>query len=144
MQLRHFQNRDLADVWQVASESLRERYDPTLFTQLVPFWPDGLLVIEDMGRVVAFVFGVMSGAQQARVLMLAVNRNYRGAGLGTLLTQEFFRECGKKGVRQVSLEVRASNIGAQRFYQRLGFFTVRRVPRYYSDGEDGVLLLRYL
>ncbi len=144
MQLRHYQNRDLADVWQVASESLRERYDPTLFTQLGPFWPDGLLVIEDMGRVVAFVFGVMSGAQQARVLMLAVNRNYRGAGLGTLLTQEFFRECGKKGVRQVSLEVRASNIGAQRFYQRLGFFTVRRVPRYYSDGEDGILLLRYL
>ncbi len=102
MQLRHFQNRDLADVWQVASESLRERYDPTLFTQLVPFWPDGLLVIEDLGRVVAFVFGVMSGTQHARVLMLAVNRNYRGAGLGTLLTQEFFRECGKKGVRQVS------------------------------------------
>lgn len=144
MQLRHFQNRDLADVWQVASDSLRERYDPTIFTQLVPFWPDGLLVIEDMGRVVAFVFGVMSGVQQARVLMLAVDRNYRGAGLGTLLTQEFFRECGKKGVRQVSLEVRASNIGAQRFYQRLGFFTVRRVPRYYSDGEDGILLLRYL
>ena len=144
MQLRYFQNRDLADVWQVASESLHERYDPTIFTQLVPFWPDGLLVIEDMGRVVAFVFGVMSGVQQARVLMLAVDRNYRGAGLGTLLTQEFFRECGKKGMRQVSLEVRASNVGAQRFYQRLGFFTVRRVPRYYSDGEDGILLLRYL
>ncbi len=144
MQLRHFHNRDLADVWQVASESLRERYDPTLFTQLVPFWPDGLLVIEDMGRVVAFVFGVMSGAQHARVLMLAVSRNYRGAGLGTLLTQEFFRECGKKGVRQVSLEVRASNIAAQRFYTRLGFFTVRRVTKYYSDGEDGILLLRYL
>lgn len=144
MQLRHFQNRDLADVWQVASESLRERYDPTLFTQLVPFWPDGLLVIEDLGRVVAFVFGVMSGTQQARVLMLAVDRNYRGGGLGTLLTQEFFRECGKKGVRQVTLEVRASNVAAQRFYQRLGFFTVNRVSRYYSDGEDGILLLRYL
>lgn len=144
MQLRHFQNRDLAEVWQVASESLRERYDPTIFTQLVPFWPDGLLVIEDKGRVVAFVFGVMSGVQQARVLMLAVDRNYRGAGLGTLLTQEFFRECAKEGLRQVSLEVRASNVGAQRFYQRLGFFTVRRVPRYYSDGEDGILLLRYL
>ncbi|HNU36509.1 MAG TPA: GNAT family N-acetyltransferase, partial [Methanomassiliicoccales archaeon] len=104
----------------------------------------GLLVIEDMGRVVAFVFGVMSGVQQARVLMLAVDHRYRGAGLGTLLTQEFFRECGKKGVRQVSLEVRASNIGAQRFYQRLGFFTVRRVSKYYSDGEDGIFLLRYL
>mgnify|MGYP001768316434 CR=1 FL=1 len=144
MQIRHFQNRDLADVWQVAAESLRERYDPTLFTQLVPFWPEGLIVIEDLGRVIGFVFGVMSGVQQARVLMLAVDRRYRGAGLGTMLTHEFFRECGKKGVRQVSLEVRASNVGAQRFYQRLGFFTVRRSARYYSDGEDGIFLLRYL
>jgi ribosomal protein S18 acetylase RimI-like enzyme len=144
LQIRHFHNQDLADVWQVASEALRERYDPSIFTQLVSFWPDGLLVIEDMGRVVAFVFGVMSGVQHARILMLAVDRNYRGAGLGTLLTQEFFRECGKKGLRQISLEVRASNFSAQRFYQRLGFFTVRRVPRYYSDGEDGILFLRYL
>jgi len=57
---------------------------------------------------------------------------------------EVTEECGKKGVRQVSLEVRASNFDAQRFYQRLGFFTVRRVPKYYSDGEDGMLFLRYL
>lgn len=95
MQIRYFQGRDLADVSQVAAESLRERYDPTLFLQLVPFWPEGLIVVEDMGRVVGFVFGVMSGHQQARVLMLAVDRLYRNGGLGTLLTQEFFRECGK-------------------------------------------------
>ena len=144
MQLRRFQDRDLIDVWQVATESLREHYDPTLFTQLVPFWPEGLIVIEDMGKVIAFIFGVLSGPQQARVLMLAVDRRFRNMGLGTLLTQEFFRECAKKGVRQVSLEVRASNIGAQRFYQRLGFFVVRRLAYYYSDGEDGILMMRYL
>lgn len=144
MLIRHFQNRDLADIWQVASDSLREHYDPAIFTQLVPCWPEGLIVIEDMGRVVAFVFGVISGVQQARILMLAVDRRHRGAGLGTLLTQEFLRECAKKGVTQVSLEVRVSNVGAQRFYQRLGFFPVRRMERYYSDGEDGLLMLRYL
>jgi ribosomal-protein-alanine N-acetyltransferase len=142
--LRHFQNRDLTDIWQVATDSLRERYDPTLFTQLLPFWPEGLIVIEDLGRVIGFVFGVMSGPQQARILMLAVDRRYRGGGLGTLLTREFFRECGKRGIRQVSLEVRVSNQAALRFYQRLGFFNVRRVTRYYSDGEDGIFLLRYL
>jgi len=40
--------------------------------------------------------------------------------------------------------VRVSNVGAQRFYQRLGFFSVRRASRYYSDGEDGIFLMRYL
>jgi len=144
LQIRYFQNRDLADVCQIAADTLRERYDPTLFLQLVPFWPEGLMVVEDMGRPVGFVFGVMSGHQQARILMLAVNRQYRNAGLGTLLTQEFFRECGKKGIRQVSLEVRVSNYAALKFYQRLGFFNVRRASHYYSDGEDGIFLLHYL
>jgi len=99
---------------------------------------------EDMGRVIGFVFGVMSGSQEARVLMLAVDRRYRAMGLGTLLTHEFFRECGKRGIRQVSLEVRVSNQAALRFYQRLGFFNVRMATHYYSDGEDGIFLLRYL
>jgi len=30
------------------------------------------------------------------------------------------------------------------FYQRLGFFNVRRVQRYYSNGEDGIFMMRYL
>ncbi len=144
MQLRYFLGRDLTDICQVASTSLREMYDPSLFMQLVPFWPEGLIVIEDMGRVIGFVFGVMSGHQQARILMLAVNQRYRGAGLGTMLCQEFFRECGKRGIRQISLEVRVSNRSAMRFYQRLGFFNVSMVSCYYSDGEDGIFLMRYL
>ncbi len=144
MQIRYFQGRDLDDVRQLAAESLRERYDPNLFLQLVPFWPEGTIVIEDLGRIIGFVLGIMSGEQHARILMLAVDRRYRGGGLGTLLAREFLRECGKRGVRQVSLEVRVSNMAAMRFYQRLGFFNVRRASRYYSDGEDGLFMLHYL
>ena len=144
LQVRYYHTADLADVCRVATDSLRERYDPSLFYQLVPYWPEGLIVVEDLGRVIGFIFGVMSGPQQARILMLAIEPRYRGRGLGTLLSGEFFRECGKKGVRQVNLEVRVSNAAAMRFYQRLGFFNVCRASHYYSDGEDGVFMMRYL
>lgn len=144
MQIRYFQGRDLADVCRVASASLLEHYDPNLFLQLTPYWPEGLIVIEHMGRVIGFVFGIRSGTQQARVLMLAIDDRYRSGGLGSMLTQEFFRECAKKGICQVTLEVRASNQRAMHFYQRLGFFNVRRVQRYYSNGEDGIFMMRYL
>jgi len=144
LQIRYFQGRDLADICQVASTSLLEHYDPNLFVQLVPYWPEGLIVIEDMGRVVGFVFGIRSGERQARILMLAINDRYRGGGLGTMLTEEFFRECAKRGICQVTLEVRVSNDKAMRFYQRLGFFNVRIVQRYYSNGEDGLFMMRYL
>jgi ribosomal protein S18 acetylase RimI-like enzyme len=144
LQVRHYRHADLADVCQLASDSLRERYDPSLFYQLVPYWPEGLIVVEDMGRIIGFVFGVMSGPQEARILMLAIDRIFRGRGLGTLLTREFFRECGKRGVRRVTLEVRVSNVGAMHFYQRLGFLNIRRASHYYSDGEDGLFMMRYL
>lgn len=144
MQIRYYQSRDLTGICQLAADSLRERYDPSLFWQLVPYWPEGLIVMEDMGRVVGFIFGVVSGHQQARVLMLAIANPYRGGGLGTMLTQEFIRECGKRGIRQVSLEVRVSNQSAMHFYERLGFFSVRRAEQYYSDGEAGIFMMRYL
>ena len=144
MQIRYFRNRDLAEVNQVAYVSLQERYDPMLFLQFAPYWPEGFIVMEDRGRVIGFIFGVRSGPQQARILMLVIDSSFRGGGLGTMLTNQFFCECAKKGLRQVALEVRASNSKALRFYQRLGFFNVRRISDYYSNGEDGISMLRYL
>ncbi len=42
------------------------------------------------------------------------------------------------------LEVKASNHGALSLYSKLGFDEVGRRPRYYSDGEDALLLQKQL
>lgn len=38
------------------------------------------------------------------------------------------------------LEVRASNHGAQQLYEQLGFARVGLRRRYYSNGEDAILM----
>jgi ribosomal-protein-alanine N-acetyltransferase len=142
--IRYFRPSDLWAVYELASNTLKERYNPTVFTQLSPYWPNGFLVAEEMGRVVGFLFGIMSSESECRVLMLAVKKEHRNHGVGSLLLTNFIREGALRGVHLVTLEVRSSNLSAIRFYQRFGFMLTGRIPNYYSNGEDGYTLKLHL
>ena len=136
MQIRPFRPSDLARVYELACTTLSENYNPTLFTDLFVYWPEGFKVLEHEGRVRGFVFGVLLSRSDARILMLAMDPMMRGKGLGTVLYREFQRECNLKGISHITLEVRVSNRVAIHFYEKLGFQITGRVPRYYSNGED--------
>jgi [ribosomal protein S18]-alanine N-acetyltransferase len=136
MHLRQFRPSDLQRVYELACTSLSENYNPTLFIDLYVYWPEGFVVLEHEGRILGFVFSILLSRSDARILMLAVDPQMRGRGLGTVLYREFRRECGLKGIRHITLEVRVSNNVAIHFYQKLGFQVTGRVPRYYSNGED--------
>jgi [ribosomal protein S18]-alanine N-acetyltransferase len=142
--IRYFRPSDVWAVYELASNNLKERYNPTIFTELSPYWPNGFLVIEDMGRIVGFLFGILSSEMESRVLMLAVKKEYRNKGLGTMLLNRYLLESANRGVQFISLEVRANNLPAIRFYQRLGFMMTGRIPNYYSNGEDGYTLKLHL
>jgi [ribosomal protein S18]-alanine N-acetyltransferase len=142
--IRYFRPSDVWAVYELASNNLKERYNPTIFTELSPYWPNGFLVIEDMGRIVGFLFGILSSEMESRVVMLAVKKEYRNKGLGTMLLNRYLLESANRGVQFISLEVRANNLPAIRFYQRLGFMMTGRIPNYYSNGEDGYTLKLHL
>jgi ribosomal protein S18 acetylase RimI-like enzyme len=44
----------------------------------------------------------------------------------------------------VRLEVRTRNFAAQRLYEHLGYVTVQRMAQYYSNGDDGYLMVKSL
>jgi [ribosomal protein S18]-alanine N-acetyltransferase len=140
VQIRSFRPSDVWAVYDLASANLKERYNPSVFTELSPYWPNGFLVVEEMGRIIGFLFGIMSSEVESRVLMLAVQKEYRNHGIGSMLLTQFLREGANRGVHFVTLEVRASNLPAIRFYQRFGFMLTGRIREYYSNGEDGYTL----
>jgi ribosomal-protein-alanine N-acetyltransferase len=142
--LREFNPRDIPAVKRITEEALRENYPTSLYLDIYNWWPEGFEVFEDQGRVVGFVAGVLPAPDRARILMLAVDRDHRSRGYGTLLLKEFVRRSSLKGVRAVELEVRKSNLAAIRFYQRLGFEVLHILPRFYTDGEDGYKMWREL
>ena len=97
-------------------------------------------------RVVGFVVGDQMpnhGQPLGHVKDLAVDPDSRGEGIGRSLLERALGTLAGEGVRRTKLEVRASNETAIGLYRSVGFEPARRLPRYYDDGEDGILMVRF-
>jgi len=77
---------------------------------------------------------------EGHIMTVAVHPEHRRRGLGTLLLLDLFEQARLRGVRRLTLEVRVSNLAAQRLYQVFGFHLEGRRLRYYGDGEDALIM----
>ena len=76
---------------------------------------------------------------------VAVHPRYRRRGLARHLLLRAIEDCRLGGVTAAQLEVRASNVSAQKLYETLGFRVVGERKKYYSrPREDAVLLQKRL
>ena len=91
------------------------------------------------GKVLGYIIGLgRRGSSAVRIYTFCVRRDYRLKGIGTSLLQRLERECQRRGVSSLILEVGEGNSSAQRFYKRNGFMEFYRTPGYYSDGTTAV------
>jgi ribosomal protein S18 acetylase RimI-like enzyme len=84
------------------------------------------------------------GKTRARLYSLAVDSSLRGQGLGTELVQRLMVELAELGQSRLSLEVRAEDTAVVRFYERLGFCLLERLPEYYDDRAEALRLVQCL
>ena len=75
-----------------------------------------------------------------QILKVGVDPAWRRHGIARVLLARVADDARNLGARTCSLEVRAANTGAQALYEALGFTALGRRPRYYSDGEDAVIM----
>ncbi len=79
--------------------------------------------------------------EEAHICTIASHPHYRGRGLGEWMLLHLLDLARSIGAEVATLEVREHNRVAQRLYERLGFQSVGRRPRYYSDtGEDALIM----
>jgi ribosomal-protein-alanine N-acetyltransferase len=78
---------------------------------------------------------------EAHIVSLGLDPEWRGKGGGSFLLADFLRIARLENIAVITLEVRASNVVAQRLYQRAGFQAVGIRRHYYSnDGEDAITM----
>ncbi len=120
-------------------------------------WSEGMMrgELDDMPRsrhyVVALVddeivgyAGLAAAADQADVQTIAVLQKHQGTGIGSAMLTELLAEAGRRGAREVFLEVRADNPRAQAVYRHFGFEEIGTRRRYYDDGTDAIMMRRKL
>ena len=77
---------------------------------------------------------------QVQILKVGVDPAMRRRGIARELLAHVAADARDLGASRCSLEVRAGNVGAQELYAALGFRSLGVRPRYYSDGEDAVIM----
>ena len=93
-------------------------------------------VSELAGTVVIWVNG-----ENAHIGTLAVKPGHRHRGIGQHLLANSLLECVQRGVKRVTLEVRAGNKKAQQLYHKFGFLQIGLREDYYKDTHEDALLM---
>jgi ribosomal-protein-alanine acetyltransferase len=96
------------------------------------------------GIMVGFVIGLVEPDYTGHITTVGVSPEHRRRHLARRLMAEVEMGFRRRNVRLVRLEVRSLNIAAQRLYEGLGYTVTQRLPKYYSNGGDGLLMLKSL
>lgn len=100
-------------------------------------------VVEANGSIVAYC-GMMCVLPLADVQTIAVIPAYEGRGIGSHLLETMISMSVQRSATDLLLEVRADNPRAQGLYERHGFESIHRRPRYYKDGVDAIVMRKVL
>ncbi len=152
VRVRQAERADLVSVMRIERASFPQPWPYDAFTRyldrpgfLVAVDADADRTVDDgsAGGVIGYVVADRvqnHGQALGHVKDLAVHPERRGEGVGSTLLSEALSVLSPASVK---LEVRESNDAARGLYGRFGFRPVKRVPRYYDDGEDAVVMVRH-
>jgi ribosomal-protein-alanine N-acetyltransferase len=93
---------------------------------------------------IGYIFAVII-PDEAHIGNLAVTPSERGRGVAQELLNQLVRDATEAGVTRVTLEVRASNRTARKFYYKNNFIDIAIRKNYYrSPVEDAIVMYRVL
>ncbi len=73
---------------------------------------------------------------------VVVAKEFRLKGYAQILLTELENLLNEKDVKKIFLEVRESNIPARTLYQKNGYKEINKRKKYYSDGENAVIMAK--
>ena len=141
MSLRPMASADLDQVMAIERSSFPFPWSSRFFLEELRVECARSLVVEIQGRIVGYVlFWLLP--DEIDIHNVAVHCEFRRHGIGRVLLEQVEEAGRRRKSSQVTLEVRKSNIPAQRLYESMGFVKTGLRKGYYADnGEDALAMV---
>lgn len=97
-------------------------------------------VVEDVNGVVGYA-GAWLVYDEGQITNIAIRPSARRQGFGAKLTSALIEECFKRGMHEIFLEVRISNLSALSLYRQLGFTVKGMRKNYYSEPKEDAYIM---
>lgn len=98
------------------------------------------LVAMQKGKMVGYA-GMWLILDEAHITNIAVAPPHRRQGIGQSILEALLSWAQSLGAASATLEVRQSNIQAQKMYEKFGFVKRGRRLRYYSDNNEDAIIM---
>jgi len=137
--IRPYKHSDFLDILNI-EQSVFFQYDAYFMMEMCQWCNDSIFVSEHNGHVIGYIIGVMTEEGAGRIFSVGVEPLYQGLGIGSQLIRVLMHTFLEHGISDVVLEVRSSNLAAQRLYKRFGFRFYDVQKGYYQDDEDAIVM----
>ncbi len=141
LQIRKMVLEDIPQVLEVEKASFPEPWTSNIFHQeLNDNMHAHYYVVDYAGKVIGYS-GMWVVIDEAQITNIAVLPDFRGKKIGERLFGHMMLTALRLGAERLSLEVRVSNIVAQKMYRKFGLVPGGIRKNYYTDNQEDALVM---
>lgn len=135
---------DLSSIMAIENASIKNPYSEQQMLYELTENPVAYLYSAVVDSEVVGFIDFMITFNSATITQIAVKEEFRSKGIGNLLLGQMLKDCRAQAepVEYITLEVRQSNVRAQKFYKKHKFEQIVVKKSYYDDGEDAIYMVR--
>ena len=142
IKIRPIDKEDLHSVQDIERISFKDPYPSSLMAFLFRVNKSLFLVAEKKHKIVGYII-TSNEDNIGHIISIAIDPSEKRKHIGLRLMEEIFNILKKSKTPVVRLEVRKSNVEAQKFYEAIGFVYSYTIENYYGD-EEGLIYFRTL
>ncbi|WP_404451220.1 ribosomal protein S18-alanine N-acetyltransferase [Virgibacillus necropolis] len=139
--IRPMELTDIGAVVEVEKASFATPWTEDIFYQEVVVNQFAHYFVVEVDGVIVGYAGLWIVIDDAQITNIAIMPSYRGYKLGEKLFQFTMQQAIHLGSNRLSLEVRVSNIIAQRMYRKFGLVPGGLRKSYYTDNKEDALVM---
>lgn len=131
---------DIPDIVKLEAESFYDAWNENMLQNELSNNMTTYIIMEVAGRLMGYA-GFWLVAGEAQITRVAIWDAERGQGYGTRLTAALVNKAWELGAEAITLEVRESNMAAQKAYLTCGFASEGIRPNYYEDNHENAVIM---
>lgn len=141
LKIRRMNTADVARVYKIEKDSFPIPWSQNSFLNDIRNNKCARYLVACIDDKIVGYCGIWIILDEGHITNIAISKEYRNSGIGKELFSTLINYSAQLGVRYITLEVRKSNLIAQKIYSDLGFYRVSVRKRYYEDNHEDAFIM---
>lgn len=138
--IRRMKSADLPRVVEIERACFGERWTLASFQNELSNTASTYFVALIDGEIIGYA-GYWLILEESHVTTIGIDPRHQRKGYGELMMLDLIAHAAQAGAKWITLEVRATNVAAQKMYEKFGFSSLGRRKGYYQDNNEDALIM---